>query len=150
MIQLQVMLAVVLVQIREQDAPGRQIAILSLLAVPVIVLWAASVSVVSRAGITQPLRRAALILVLVPGALAEIMAVPLLLIGVQVAVTARPDDWAAQYWSDSIAFRVITWLAACVAAVFWAFALRWLSHWVLAQPRGVVAPETAGRLSPPM
>jgi hypothetical protein len=133
MIQLQVMLAVVLVQIREQVPQRGQFVILGILALPVIVLWAASVSVVSRAGITQPLRRAVLILVLVPGALAEIMAVPILVIAAWLAVTARPGDWASTMWSDSLSYRLLSLAASAVVVVVWAFALRWLSFWVLAQ-----------------
>ncbi|MCI0361007.1 MAG: hypothetical protein L0211_21210 [Planctomycetaceae bacterium] len=132
MIMLQVMLATALVQIREQVSQRGQFVILGLLALPVIILWAASVSVVSRAGITQPLRRAVLILVLVPGALAEIMAVPILLIGAYLAVTADPGDWAARAWSESLPFRLVSLAAAVSLAALWAMALRWLSFWVLA------------------
>ena len=47
MIQLQVMLGLVLVQIREQVPQTGQFIILSALGLPVVILWAASVSVVS-------------------------------------------------------------------------------------------------------
>jgi hypothetical protein len=139
MIQLQVMLAVVLVQIREQVPQRGQFMILGIFALLVIVLWAASVSVVSRAGITLPLRRAILILVLVPGALAEIMAVPILLIGGYLAVTATPGDWAARIWSESWQVRILSLMAGTVFVVVWALALRWLSFWVLATPATAVA-----------
>jgi hypothetical protein len=141
MIQLQVMLGLVLVQIREQVPQTGQFVILGALGLPVVILWAASVSVVSRAGITQPLRRAALILVLVPGALAEIMAVPLVVIGGITAATATPGDWATQIWSPSLAMRILGLAGATVLVVLWAIALRWLSFWVLAAP--VAAAVTA-------
>ncbi len=145
MIQLQVMLAVALVQIREQVPQGGQFVILGILAVPVVVLWAASVSVVSRAGITQPLRRAVLILVLVPGALAEIVSVPLLVIGGYLALTAEAGDWAARTWSESPAVRVIGLMAATAAALVWAVALRWLSFWIMEQPgKSIVAANPPG------
>jgi len=144
MIQLQVMLAVVLVQIREQVPQGRRFMILGILALPVIILWAASVSVVSRAGITLPLRRAVLILVLVPGALAEIMAVPILLIGCYLAFTTSPGDWAAQNWSNSLPVRILGLVAGIVLVVLWGLTLRWLSFWVLAAP---VRPQAAGAVS---
>lgn len=143
MIQLQVMLAVVLVQIREQMPQRGQFVILGILALPVIILWAASVSVVSRAGITLPLRRAILILVLVPGALAEIMAVPILLIGCYLAFTASPGDWAARFWSESLEVRILSLVAGTVLVVLWALALRWLSFWVLATPATAVAAKSA-------
>jgi hypothetical protein len=145
MIQLQVMLAVVLVQIREQVPQVGQFVILGILAVPVVVLWAASVSVVSRAGITQPLRRAVLILVLVPGALAEIVSVPLLVIAANVALAAQPGDWAERTWSQSPAVRVIGVLAATAAAVVWALVLRRLSFWVMAAPAATIFTAGASR-----
>ena len=114
-------------------------------AVPVVVLWAASVSVVSRAGITQPLRRAVLILVLVPGALAEIVSVPLLVIGGYVALTAESGDWAARTWSESPAVRVIGLVAATAAAVAWGLVLRWLSFWVMAAPAASTFTDGATR-----
>jgi len=145
MIQLQVMLAVVLVQIREQVSQRGQFMILGILALPVIILWAASVSVVSRAGITLPLRRAILILVLVPGALAEIMAVPILLIGCYLAVTASPGDWTGRFWSESLEVRILSLVAGVVLVALWALTLRWLSFWVLAKPAtGVAAKRAAG------
>jgi hypothetical protein len=144
MIQLQVMLAVVLVQIREQVPERGQFVILGILALPVLILWAASVSVVSRAGIIQPLRRAALILVLVPGALAEIMAVPILLIGCYLALTATPGDWAARAWSASLQVRILSLAAGAVVVVLWALTLRRLSFWVLAAP---ARPQAAGAAS---
>jgi len=143
MIQLQVMLAVVLVQIREQVPQRGQFVILGILALPVIILWAASVSVVSRAGITLPLRRAVLILVLVPGALAEIMAVPILLIGSYLAVTASPGDWAARAWSGSLQFRILSLAAGAALVVLWALTLRWLSFWVLAPPTTAIVAKPA-------
>lgn len=149
MIELQVMLGMVLVQIREQFSARAQFFILGILGVLVTVLWAASVSVVSRAGITQPLRRAVLILVIVPGALVEMVAPPLLLIAASAALASRPGDWVSVYWSDSFSFRLFTLLAAAMGAVIWALALRWLSHWVLAQPQPpAVAAQTGGELPP--
>jgi len=108
------------------------------------VLWAASVSVVSRAGITLPLRRAVLILVLVPGALAEIMAVPILLTGCYLSVTVRPGDWAARFWSESLQVRILGLVASIVLAILWGLTVRWLSFWVLAAP---AQPQAAGAVS---
>ena len=134
MIQLQVMLGVVLVQIREQVSQQGQFVILGLLSLPVVVMWAASVSTVSRAGILQPLRRAVLILVLVPGTLAELMAAPVLVVAAILAFNSQPGDWADRQWSNSLAIRLLTLISAAVLAVLWALALRWLSFWVLDAP----------------
>jgi hypothetical protein len=140
MIQLQVMLGVVLVQIREQVSQRGQFVILALLGLPVVVMWAASVSAVSRAGILQPLRRAVLILVLVPGTLAELMAAPVLLVAAILAVTSQPGDWADRAWSNSLAIRLLTLISAAMLAVLWALALRWLSFWVLDVPPSAASP----------
>src|SRR5262245_58146286 len=62
-----------------------------LAALLVVVLWGASVSVVSRAGIIRPLRRLAVIVLLVPGALAVIVSLPLCLVGAIIGV-GRLDE----------------------------------------------------------
>ena len=139
-------------QIREQMPERGQFITLGILAIPIVVLWAASVSVVSRAGITQPLRRAVLILVLVPGALAEIMAVPLLVIATYLAVAAEPGDWAVEAWSNSQTVRLVSLAAFVSLAVVWAMLLRWMSFWVLMQsPKTLAAAaEQAGPIPPRM
>jgi hypothetical protein len=139
MLQLQIMLAVVM-QATAEAMPQRAILIiLGLLCLPVVVLWAASVSVVSRAGIKQPLRRAVVILLLVPGALAEVMALPLLVVGAVVLLSDNvPWVWPTR-WTDDLASRVllIVLIGAAIAAA--GFILRWLSHWVLAPSPAVAA-----------
>lgn len=134
MIQLQLVLGLVLQAIRETLPLNAQLLILALLCLPVLVLWVASVSVVSRAGITQPLRRATLILVLVPGALAEIMAVPLVVVaGIVFATQSRPEFFPSAI-NDGPAARVAILVAAAMALILWAGLLRWLSFWVLDFP----------------
>jgi hypothetical protein len=113
-----------------------------LLSLPVAVMWAASVSTVSRAGILQPLRRAVLILVLVPGTLAELMAAPVLLVAAILAFNSRPGDWADREWSNSLAVRLLTLSTAAALAVLWALALRWLSFWVLDAPSAASPPNS--------
>ena len=132
MIQLQLMLGLALYLLRDaEDYERFQLAILGGLAVPLVVLWAASVSVVSRAGITEPLRRAIVILVLVPGALAEIMAVPLLLVASIVAATAGPDSWYIPFLDDNVTSRITLLVMALIGALTWAVAVRWMSFWVI-------------------
>ena len=140
MLQLQVMLAVVMQATAEAMPQRAVLIILGLLCLPVLVLWAASVSVVSRAGIKRPLRRAVVILLLVPGALAEVMALPLLVVGAIVLLSDNvPWVWQNR-WTDDLASRVslILLIGAAIAAA--GFVLRWLSHWVLS-PAPAMAPE---------
>jgi hypothetical protein len=139
MIQLQVVLAVVMQTVAEAMPQRAALIILGLLCLPVVVLWAASVSVVSRAGIRQPLRRAVVILLLVPGALAEVMALPLLVVAAIVLLSDNVP-WAWQNrWTNDVVSRL--WLILLIAAAIAAagVTLRWLSHWVLAPARAAVA-----------
>ena len=103
-------------------------------------LWAASVSVVSRAGITEPLRRAAVILVLVPGSLAELVAVPSLVVGGLVFVSSEQSWMFQDTWVGSASSRALVVLLLAVVVTLMAFVLRWLSFWVLADGR---TPATA-------
>ena len=65
------------------------------------VLWAAGVSVVSRAGIVHPLRRFVVVVVLVPGTLALIVCLPILVgvagAGVVALVNTDGDDNFVRY-----------------------------------------------------
>jgi hypothetical protein len=139
MIQLQVMLAVVMQTIAEAMPQRAVLMILGILCVPVVVLWAASVSVVSRACIKHPLRRAVVILLLVPGSLAEVMALPLLVVG-GFAFVANHQMWTWQHrWGDDLAVRLSIVLLVAAAIAIAALVLRRLSFWVmspqpLAQP----------------
>jgi hypothetical protein len=131
MIQLQIMLALVMQTIAEA-LPERSLwIILAALTLPVLVLWAASVSVVSRAGITQPTRRAAVILVLVPGALAEVMAVPLLVVGGLAFVSNEPPEVWLTVTTANTPTRIVVLVATAVCVAGAAVVLRWLSYWVL-------------------
>jgi hypothetical protein len=143
MLQLQMLLAIA-VQLLAEAMPRRAFLIaLGLLSLPVIVLWAASVSVVSRAGITRPLKRAAVVMVLVPGTLGVMMALPFLLVGAvmcAVSLAQEHDPWPA--WSPWWHGPLI--LVGAVAGVAAAFALRWISFWVLSGPvasSGTPAPQ---------
>lgn len=131
MIHLQVLLAVVMQTIAEAMPQRALIVVLGVLSLPIVVLWAASVSVVSRAGILQPLRRAAVILILVPGALAVVMAVPILTVGgIAYLNNEPPGMWVSYpYGTVERAFQLLAIAAAIVAA---GIALRWLSFWVMA------------------
>jgi hypothetical protein len=134
MIHLQVMLAVAMPWLRETVRGPAIFLIVGILGLPIVILWAASVSVVARAGITQPLRRAAVVLILVPGALAVIVAVPFFFVGLVEAV--RPGQvpflLPLRYDDSQTASRVGQVLLAGFGVVLAAIFMRWLSHWVLA------------------
>jgi hypothetical protein len=134
MIHLQVMLAVAMPWLRETVRGPAIFVIVGTLSLPIVILWAASVSVVARAGITQPLRRAAVVLILVPGALAVIMAVPFLFVGLIEAIRPGPVPFLLpqQYDATQTAQRVGQVLLAGFGVTLAALAMRWLSHWVLA------------------
>jgi hypothetical protein len=101
----------------------------------VVVLWGASVSVVSRAGIIRPLRRSAVIVLLVPGALGVIMSVPVFVVGVgaklaNLGVGPRLDDVLTVLGLAALGVIVLggaVWL------------LRRLSFWSLAGSPGELA-----------
>ena len=140
MLQLQLVLGLLMMYFRDTIPMRPLLVILGAWCLMVVVLWAASVSVVSRAGITRPLRRATVILVLVPLALAEIMAVPVLLIAAIAVLSPDSAFWRALNVADGTESRVAAVVAAAASAVVIAFLLRWLSFWVLS-PMAIGAKE---------
>jgi hypothetical protein len=96
-----------------------------------LVLWAASVSVVSRAGIIRPWRRLAVMLVLVPGALAVIVGWPVALVAL-VMNLRLPDTLFGASAITGLALTLLGF-AALIAAPF---GLRALSFWSLAGSPG--------------
>ena len=115
--------------------------LLGIVAVLVLVLWSASVSVVSRAGIRRPLRRILVSVVLVPGALAAIMGAPTVLIMLAAGTASlfhrEPEiSWTVQH---------LPWLALAVPAlVAIMFVLRRLSFWSLSGSTYAASLEAAG------
>ena len=102
--------------------------LLSAVALLVLVLWLASVSVVSRAGIRRPLRRMLVTVVLVPGALATIMGAPVLVVMLGGAIFSVLRGDPAEDWFA----RQIPWLVLGVLGVMpLVYALRQLSFWSL-------------------
>ena len=132
MIQLQLLLAGGVRLVGDGLPPRGLLVLMTILSLPVIVLWAASVSVVSRAGITQPLRRAVLILVLVPGSLAIILAAPSLAVALFISAVNQPLIYESGNLTDD-AWRLLV-IQGCLVVCFvaFAFAVRRLSFWVLA------------------
>ena len=94
----------------------------------VLVLWAAGVSVTSRAGIVRTLDRLVVIVLLIPGTLTVIMSLPILvgLVIGGVAAHVRPAG------NNETVEKILPYaLAGLVAVPFLVPALRKLSFWVL-------------------
>ena len=94
----------------------------------VMVLWAAGVSVTSRAGIVRTLDRLLVIVLLIPGTLTVIMSLPILvgLVIGGIAAYLRPEG------NSETIERILPYAAAGLIAVpFVVPVLRMLSLWVL-------------------
>jgi len=91
------------------------------------VLWGASVSVVSRAGIIRPWRRLAVMLLLVPGALAVIVGWPVALVALLVTLNMLQGPFAAGSALAGVALTVL----GCLALIALPIGLRALSFWSL-------------------
>ena len=111
------------------DAAARMYwVLLGVVALLALVLWSASVSAVSRAGILRPLRRIAVIVVLVPGTLTAMVGVPALLFLLIGAIAGLLRGELANIWIQ----RQIPWLLLGVPGLIAViFALRRLSFWSL-------------------
>ena len=125
MIHLQAVIAVT-VQLFTADVPtGVRVFMLLLFSAPVVGIWIASLHVTSRAGITQPLRRGAVILLVIPLGMVAAVAIPLLVTQVAADVLARtehprlPSAWPSPLWA----------IFLLSAAILLAAALRLLADW---------------------
>jgi len=105
-------------------ASSRAIAMI-LLSVPVVLFWLASLQAVSRAGIQQPLRRAAVFVILLPGFALTILGIPLLTIGLFHALAPRHEDGLPSHSPLVLGVQLALLLA-------FAAALRWLARWTVA------------------
>jgi len=108
--------------------------VLSVALLLMLVLWAASVSVVSRAGIIRPWRRLAVMLLLVPGALAVIVGWPVALVAAIAYLRMFPGP------SDAIPGLVLILLGS-LALIAAPIGLRALSFWSLSGSPGGEALE---------
>lgn len=137
MVLLQVALAISGVAL--EDGTRREVAaywsLLGVFVLLVTILWAASVSVVSRAGIVRPLPRLTVIVLLIPGALAVVMSVPLLVIlglsGMFAGWLGLAGPWQA--WSLPLAGLGLAALAAAGVVI------RKLSFWALERSTATAA-----------
>jgi len=124
------------------DQQGSFLVILVFLVVASIAIWAGAVSVLSRAGVHQAVRRGIFTLVLLP--------VVLLLMGAVViglsAMVALPAHLLIGSWPPGDEFRIGIWsvilLLGIPAIIATAWALRRLTRWIVAGiPRPAVAYE---------
>jgi hypothetical protein len=134
MVMLQVALAISGVALDSSDR--QEVAaywlMLGVSALLACVLWAASVSVVSRAGIVLPLRRLTVIVLLIPGTLAVVMSIPLVIV---LALSGMFDPHGALglgVWRAYILPLAALGLLLLVGAIF---LIRRLSFWALS-PEG--------------
>jgi hypothetical protein len=119
--------------------------LLGVVALLVLVLWGASVSVVSRAGILRPLRRVLVIVVLVPGTLATIMGAPFLIFFLAGGIAGRFRPEPEVDWMQ----RQLPWLAlAAVGVPIAVFVLRRLSFWSLSGSKYAAHLESANPIQP--
>ena len=98
-------------------------------AVLALVLWGAAVSVVSRAGITGLMRRLVVIVLLVPGTLGVMMAVPLCLAAFVAGTPLNHED----FWLQFVAILGLLGLFGVMLGI------RRLSFWALAGSPGEAA-----------
>lgn len=130
MLQLQIVLAATGPPIMEAVEGNYAIFLVALVCVPVVILWAASVSVVSRAEITRPLKRAVVVLVVIPAALVVIMALPALTVATAAMIGYSTFGFLDEADRASASQAGITAGAAILAAIV-AYGLRRLSYWVI-------------------
>ena len=102
--------------------------LLAMVALLVLVLWAASVSVVSRAGILRPLRRILVTVVLIPGTLAAMVGTPALVVMLGLGILGM---FGNELELDRME-RLLPWLTLAALGVVAAVLLtRRLSFWSL-------------------
>lgn len=123
-----------------EDAARLYWVLLAVVALLVLVLWAASVSVVSRAGILRPLRRTLVTVILVPGTLATMVGGPALVGALVMAIAGLfGDDLEIDRMQ-----RHLFWLApATLGLVALVYGFRRLSFWSLSGATSAAQPVSA-------
>jgi hypothetical protein len=115
-----------------REAAAMYWLLVAAIAILATVLWAASVSVVSRAGIIRPLRRIVVMVLLIPGTLAVMVSLPaavmILVVGSASSILDAGDE------PPAIVLAIAALSAVALAAA--AFGMRWLSFWALAGSPG--------------
>jgi hypothetical protein len=116
-------------------------AILGFLMFAVALLWLFGVGFLSRAGVTQPLRRAVFTMVLLPATLAVMMALPALvaLLGILESDFTLWGDLAIPLREYS-RHKILLWIVVPLLPVI-GWSLRQISFWIVS-PRSSVIPMT--------
>jgi hypothetical protein len=111
-------------------------AILSFQMFAVFMLWLFGIGFLSRAGVTQPLRRAIFTVVLLPATLGVLMALPALVVLLVVLETdfAQWGDMAIPLREYS-RYKVLLWVVTPVLPVL-GWMLRQVSFWIVAESPG--------------
>jgi len=124
MVMLQVPLAIVgrAVESGAEQSSSPYWVLVTVFAVLAVVLWGAAVSVVSRAGITRLVRRLVVIVLLVPGTLGVIIALPLSLIAFLDATPLHQENVWLQFFAILALLALLALMAGIRRLSFWALA----------------------------
>lgn len=117
-------------------------AILTFLLFAVTMLWLFGVGFLSRAGVTQPLRRAVFTVLLLPATLSLMMALPLLvaLLGVLETDIGRWGDLAIPL-AEYNAHKIVLWIIVPFLPLI-GWSLRQISFWIVSElPVSAFAPQ---------
>ncbi len=106
---------------REQSSSPYWILV-AVFAVLALVLWGAAVSVVSRAGITRLTRRLVVIVLLVPGTLGVIIALPLCLAAFASGTPLNHEDTRVQLFAILGLIGLLAFMVGIRRLSFWALA----------------------------
>jgi hypothetical protein len=121
LLQLQIAMALSMLPFPSNAPTRARVGALLVACFPVLVFWLASLHAVSQARIQHPLRRAAVFVVLLPGAAIALFGLPLLVLAFLSAFAAVSRDSLPGELSNA------AWLLA--AGIAFTLALRWLACW---------------------
>lgn len=128
LLQLQLAMAAVSYAFPPQMPGHMRATALVLLTVPVVLFWVAGLLVVSQAGIEQPLRRAAVFVVVMPGVVVTIVGVPLLALALVHVLSPRQPGEPPHPHAGPIAIQL-------GALAILSLVLRGVAQWAVARAR---------------
>jgi hypothetical protein len=104
----------------------QRVGALVLLSAAIVLFWLASLQAVARAGITRPLRRAMVFVVVLPGLALTILGVPLISLGLFHALAQWEEGRLPSYSPLALGVQLFVLVAL-------ALSLRWLARWSVAR-----------------
>jgi hypothetical protein len=125
-LQLQIAMAVVARMVPANTSTTARVWGLVVLCVAALAFWFASLQAVSQAGIWHPLRRAAVFVVILPGAVAAFIGLPLLAMAF-LALCFGPNPDMRLPRIGFVAFQLLAGIACTLA-------LRRMASWTVAKP----------------